>query len=106
MARRTNLALSRSTSSVLTIPYKYMPRAYQLPFWRTMQTGTNRAVLVWHRRAGKDKTALNFTISKMFPENGGRIGTYYHFLPTYNQGKKILWDGMDYTGMKFMDHFP
>lgn len=83
-----------------------MPRGYQLPFWRTMQTGTNRAVLVWHRRAGKDKTALNFTISKMFPENGGRIGTYYHFLPTYNQGKKILWDGMDYTGMKFMDHFP
>lgn len=42
----------------------------------------------------------------MFPENGGRIGTYYHFLPTYNQGKKILWDGMDYTGFKFMDHFP
>lgn len=42
----------------------------------------------------------------MFPENRGRIGTYYHFLPTYNQGKKILWDGMDYSGFKFMDHFP
>lgn len=42
----------------------------------------------------------------MFPENGGRIGTYYHFLPTYNQGKKILWDGMDASGLKFMDHFP
>jgi phage terminase large subunit len=71
-----------------------------------MQSGTKRAVLVWHRRAGKDKTALNYTISQMFPENGGRIGTYYHFLPTYNQGKKIIWDGIDYNGMKFMDHFP
>ena len=71
-----------------------------------MQSGTKRAVLVWHRRAGKDKTALNYTISQMFPENGGRIGTYYHFLPTYNQGKKIIWDGIDYNGMKFIDHFP
>ena len=71
-----------------------------------MQSGTKRAVLVWHRQAGKDKTALNYTISQMFPENGGRIGTYYHFLPTYNQGKKIIWDGIDYNGMKFMDHFP
>ena len=71
-----------------------------------MQSDKKRGVLVWHRRAGKDKTALNFTISKMFPENGGRIGTYYHFLPTYNQGKKILWDGMDFDGFKFIDHFP
>lgn len=71
-----------------------------------MQSGTKRAVLVWHRRAGKDKTALNYTISQMFPENGGRIGTYYHFLPTYNQGKKIIWDGINFDGMKFMDHFP
>lgn len=92
--------------TAITIPYNYNPRGYQLNFWRAMQGGKKRAVLVWHRRAGKDKSALNFTISKMFPENGGRIGTFYHFLPTFAQGKKILWDGMDYQGYKFMDHFP
>lgn len=35
-----------------------------------------------------------------------RVGSYYYFLPTYKQGKKILWDGMDRNGMRFLDHFP
>lgn len=33
-------------------------------------------------------------------------GSYFYFFPTYKQGKKILWDGMDNTGFKFLDHFP
>lgn len=35
-----------------------------------------------------------------------RIGAYYYFFPTYNQGRKILWDGRDKEGFKFMDHIP
>ena len=35
-----------------------------------------------------------------------RVGAYYYFFPTYKQGKKILWEGMDRDGFKFMDHFP
>lgn len=35
-----------------------------------------------------------------------RVGTYYYFFPTYTQGKKILWQGMDRDGFKFIDHFP
>ncbi len=35
-----------------------------------------------------------------------RKGTYYYIFPTYNQGKKILWDGMDRDGFKFTDHIP
>ena len=61
-----------------------------------------RAVVVWHRRSGKDKTAINITVSKMFE----RVGIYYYFMPTYSQGKKIIWDGMDRSGMPFLDHFP
>jgi len=49
---------------------------------------------------------LNFAVSQMFPENGGRIGTYYHLFPTYAQGKKVMWDGDDKTGYKSMNHFP
>lgn len=59
-------------------------------------------MVVWHRRAGKDKTLLNLTIKKMLE----RVGSYYYFFPTYAQGKKILWDGADRNGFKFLDHFP
>lgn len=61
-----------------------------------------RAVLIWHRRTGKDKTCLNFTVQK----TQERVGSYYYFLPTYTQGKKVIWDGMDRDGFRFMDHFP
>jgi hypothetical protein len=55
-----------------------------------------------HRRGGKDKTTLQAVISKML----NKVGTYYYFLPTYNQAKKVIWNGMDKSGMKFLDHFP
>lgn len=42
----------------------------------------------------------------MFPENGGRVGTYFHLFPTYAQGKKIIWDSYDRDGFKVTDHFP
>lgn len=35
-----------------------------------------------------------------------RVGVYYYFFPTYKQGKKILWNGMDKEGFKFTAHFP
>jgi len=35
-----------------------------------------------------------------------RVGVYYYFFPTFNQGRKILWQGIDRDGMKFLDHFP
>ena len=35
-----------------------------------------------------------------------KVGTYYYFFPTYNQGRKILWDGIDKDGFKFLNHIP
>lgn len=35
-----------------------------------------------------------------------RVGTYFYFFPTYTQGEKILWNGMDKDGFRFIDHFP
>lgn len=35
-----------------------------------------------------------------------RIGLYYYFLPTYRQGKKIIWDGITIDGRKFIDYIP
>jgi hypothetical protein len=86
----------------ITLPHNYRPREYQWSFFEAMATGIKRAVCVWHRRAGKDKTFLNFMIKEM-PK---RVGAYYYFLPTYRQGKQILWDGIDRDGFKYMHHFP
>ena len=85
----------------INIPYNFKPRSYQLPFLKAMET-KRRAVWIVHRRAGKDKTCWNFMINKAFQ----RVGTYFYLLPTYAQAKKIIWDGMDGSGFKFLDHIP
>lgn len=90
-------------TELLTIPYKFQPRSYQSDFVNAMYEGKRNAALVWHRRAGKDKTALNFMCARAFHH---RVGTYYYFFPTYAQGKKIIWDGMDAAGQPFLTHFP
>lgn len=35
-----------------------------------------------------------------------RVGSYYYIFPTYAQARKVVWDGMDRDGVKFMDHLP
>lgn len=86
----------------ITLPYNFIPRDYQLPVLEAFDEGYKRAVVVAHRRAGKDKTALNLMIKKMFE----RVGIYYYFLPTFTQARKIIWDGIDGDGFKFIKHFP
>lgn len=57
---------------------------------------------VWHRRAGKEKTFLNYTIKRMCH----RVGAYYYLFPTFAQAKRVLWTGRDREGFAFMSHFP
>lgn len=82
----------------------WRPRHYQVPFWNYMMNTPwgARAVLCWHRRAGKDHAAINWTAvaTQM------RIGTYVHILPYANQGRRIVWEGIDFDGRKFLDAFP
>lgn len=35
-----------------------------------------------------------------------RVGTYFYFLPTYSQAKKVIWDNIDNNGFKMLDHIP
>ena len=86
----------------LKIPHNWHYRSYQHEFAAAMDSGLKRAALVWHRRAGKDKSALNWCVA----QTQHRVGTYYEFFPTFQQGRKILWNGIDKEGFKFMDHFP
>lgn len=65
-------------------------------------TDKKRAVLVRHRRAGKDKDCWNYMVKEAFLKRGN----YYYFFPTYKQGKKAVWDAIDKDGTRFLDHIP
>ena len=58
--------------------------------------------MVAHRRMGKDKMIFSQIPKKMME----RVGTYFYFLPTYNQARKVIWNGADKDGFRFLDHFP
>jgi hypothetical protein len=89
-------------TKTIRLPFNFEPRRYQLPLLTAMDGGFKRAAVVWHRRSGKDKTLVNLTAKKSFE----RKGCYYYYFPTATQGRKILWDGMDKAGFRFLDHFP
>ena len=86
----------------LTVPHKFKPRKYQLNILKALDSGTNRAVIVWNRRSGKDKVCFNYMVKRAF----SRVGTYFYFLPTYKQAKKVIWDNIDNDGFKMLDHIP
>jgi hypothetical protein len=85
-----------------TLPHNYTPRPYQLPLLRALDRGATRAVAVWHRRAGKDKTCINYMARK----TQERVGAYFYCYPTYTQAKKAIWDGRDRDGFPYLGHFP
>jgi hypothetical protein len=67
-----------------------------------MNKGCKRAILVWHRRAGKDVCVWNYLIYTAIET----IGVYYYIFPTFAQGRKVLWDGMTNDKIKFLDFIP
>jgi hypothetical protein len=89
-------------TKIIKIPHKFEPRDYQIPIFKAIDNGFLRIIQVWNRRAGKEKTDVNIIAKKIFE----KVGAYYYIFPTYNQGKKILWNGADKNGLRFLDHFP
>ena len=86
----------------IRLPHNFKARPYQIPLLKAMDSGINRAAICWHRRSGKDKACFNLIIKKSFE----RVGTYFYFLPTYSQAKKVIWDNIDNDGLKMLDHIP
>ena len=86
---------------IIKIPFK--PREYQKPLIEAIDSGRyKRAIACWHRRAGKDIALWNLIVKKALTEKG----LYYYFLPTFTQSKKIIWDGINNDGFKFIDYCP
>lgn len=102
----------------LTLPNNWTPRPHQLEALQALDgfvdangvliPGTNkkRAFLVWHRRAGKDSFAMNYTAKECVQK--GKIGSYFHMLPTSKQARKVVWLGINKaTGVRYIDQaFP
>jgi len=75
-----------------------------MPAWLALESGKRRAVLVWHRRAGKDDMALHWTACAAMQ----KPATYWHMLPQANQARKAIWEAINpHTGLRRIDEaFP
>lgn len=82
---------------------KFKPRFYQKPLFKALEEDNfKRIIYILPRRAGKDLTAWNAMIRRSFK----KIGIYWYILPTYSQGKKVIFDGIDNDGNRFIDYIP
>jgi phage terminase large subunit len=86
----------------IQVPFNFTPRDYQKPFYNALKQGYKRMVIMWNRRSGKDKTCIAIIAKEMIK----RVGTYFYVFPTYAQGKKVLWNGRDKEGFRFIEHIP
>lgn len=73
-------------------------RSYQQPFHSyLLNTPAARAIEIAHRRWGKDEMVLAATCELAHK----RIGSYWHCLPEYGQGRKALWTAVNaHTGKR------
>lgn len=55
------------------VPHNFIARPYQKDLYNCITHGKKRAVVVWHRRAGKDKVFMAILAREAFK----RVGTYF-----------------------------
>lgn len=83
--------------AVVKVSFKARP--YQQEVIKWFRDGGKRAVCVWHRRAGKDRTAT-FIESELACK---RVGLYWHALPEYAQARRVIWDALTRDGQRLID---
>jgi hypothetical protein len=96
-----------SQTEKVSLPNNWRARPYQAELMRYMfgdgSLNGKRADCVWHRRAGKDSCCLQVAAIG----SQVRVGTIWHMLPTLNQGRKVIWNGVDGDGRRMIDQaFP
>ena len=85
--------------------FEFRARWYQKAFHQALVGDEHdRAIAVWHRRAGKDEVVLHGFRDLSIK----RVGTYWHCLPEYAQARKALWTAINaHTGRRRIDEiFP
>jgi len=82
----------------------WQPRPYQRELWEYLEGGGKRALVFWHRRAGKDEVALHHTACSAMQ----KPATYWHMLPEAAQARKAIWEAVNpHSGTRRIDEsFP
>ena len=86
----------------IVLPHHFNPRSYQARVFRALQQGYKRIVTVQHRRSGKTKGSVNIAATQMMR----RVGTYAHVFPEVKQAREVVWEGIDSSGLPYLEHFP
>jgi hypothetical protein len=81
---------------LIRLPHEFVPRYYQQRYFDFYDQGGRNGVWVWHRRAGKDLTALHQTAKQAME----CPAVYWHCLPTYAQARKAVWNSFQNTNGK------
>src|ERR1700677_2949071 len=82
---------------------QFKPRPFQLPLFDAIENkGYKRVLCIWPRRAGKDICAFNLVIRLALR----KVQTIFYVFPTYNSGRKILWDAITNDGKRIIDYCP
>ena len=89
---------------VITLPLDWRPGPDQRSLWDYLESGGKRAVMVAHRRWGKDEVGLHFAAVAAVQ----RPGNYWHMLPQYGQARRVIWEAVNpRTGRRRIDEaFP
>lgn len=76
---------------------------YQKAVWDYfMWENGNFAVLMWHRRCGKDVLCFSIMIAQAMKKKG----YYLYLFPTQTQAREAMWTGMTSEGMSYIDFVP
>lgn len=82
------------------MPHEWSPRRHQLPALAALDRGVKRALLLWHRRAGKDAATINWCAKEM----ARQATSVLYLLPEFKQAKRVMWREIDpITGKTHID---
>lgn len=90
---------------MIKLPHNFTPRFYQLNLLKNLDSGIKRAVIVWPRRHGKDKTIFNWCIREL-ANPLAQPRTCFYCLPELKHARKVIWDAIDNSGFPFLHHAP
>ena len=88
---------------IIELPFKTTWRPYQQEVWDTFFRGNiKRFVNVWHRRSGKDFLWFQIMIAAALLKKAN----YLYTLPTNQQARTVIWEGITEDGTRFIDLVP
>ena len=81
------------------VTISFAARPYQKEVIDWFRKGGRAACEIWHRKAGKDRTATFIESELAFK----RVGLYWHGLPKYEDARKVIWDAITPDGLRLID---